>query len=368
MLGLDPLKIYYLVVLETSNPEDVTAFQGFSLSWQRLHWALHLINGLPADVLEKSYKIDDVIAQRMGDLRPLYWLPLDIDALEQLTTEDVGIFLVCFSGEDKCAHRVSAWIRSQPHPVLHVSTVKMDGACSPDYFNHERLRQYCKQALEARFATLNEERQRVAKESLEKWSEPGLVPSGLRELSHNVLIPNHMSLMRAWRSLEKGEPFIGNSEAEYTSAILASMSAVFAVRDHVGIRPLHRLTLLDPTIILTEPAFFRHAYKRVKTQGPLEEKVVAKTLRMLQTQKGLHNETDTDYFKQLMESRAAQMLVMARQSELETHTLGVGLKAAQTCSAVMRLSPGVNHIFPALAVYAKNVRSHELEARLKTRR
>ena len=80
MLGTDPLKIYYFVVLRTDNPEEVTAFQGFSMSWRHVHWALHLLATLPADVLEKSYKIEDVIAQRMGGLRPLFWLPVNVGA------------------------------------------------------------------------------------------------------------------------------------------------------------------------------------------------------------------------------------------------------------------------------------------------
>ena len=113
MLGTDPLKIYYLVVLETSSPEDVTAFQGFSTSWQRLHWALHLLCTLPSDVLEKSYNIDAVSAQRMGNARPLYWLPVNIDALEQMNANDIGKFIVCFSGEEGSAHRVNTWVQRQ---------------------------------------------------------------------------------------------------------------------------------------------------------------------------------------------------------------------------------------------------------------
>jgi hypothetical protein len=64
----------------------------------------------------------------------------------------------------------------------------------------------------------------------------------------------------------------------------------------------------------------------------------------------------------------AQSLIASRVSELDTFTLGVGLRAAQTTSAVIRLSPGVNHVFPALSAYARNVRSPKLAARLKTRR
>lgn len=368
MLGTDPLKIYYLVVLETADPHDTTTFQGFSLSWSKLHWALHLLTTMPADVLEKSYKLDDVIAHRMGDLRPLYWLPISISTLEEIDTDDIGVFIVCFSGEQGAAERVAVWAAAQPHPVLHVSTVQVDNALHVDAFGHDRLRQYCLDTLAARPAALSPDRLEAATNALAKWAEPGWVPSGLRERRHNILLPNHMSLRRAARLLDPGEPFIGRNEAEYTRAILESVSAVFAVREAVGIRPLHRLTLLTPEIILSEPAFFRHGYKRIRPPDQSDKPVIARTLRMLQTQKRLHNETDTDYLDQLRQSPAAQSLIAARQSELETHTLGVGLKAAQTCSAVMRLSPGVNHVFPALSNYARNVRSRNIEARLKTRK
>ncbi len=89
---------------------------------------------------------------------------------------------------------------------------------------------------------------------------PASLPSGIKELLHNILLPNHMSLLRAAHSLEKGEPFIGKSEAEYTAVILESMSAIFRVRDEIGIRPLHAMTLLNPAIILAEPAHLRHSY------------------------------------------------------------------------------------------------------------
>ena len=197
MLGTDPLKIYYLVILGTDNPERVTAFQAFSTSWRHVHWALHLLATLPADVLEKSYKIEDVIAQRMSDFRPLFWLPVNIGALEQLKTEDIGPFIVCFSGEKNAARRVSAWVEAQPHPVLHVSTVNAPGVCHINEFNHGRLHSYCLEAFEARVASLTPDRQEAARTCLAKWTDPIAVPSGIKELLHNILLPNHMSLFKA---------------------------------------------------------------------------------------------------------------------------------------------------------------------------
>src|SRR6266851_2974204 len=135
----DPLKIYYIVVLQTDSQQESTPFQGFSTSWQMLRWSLRLLVTLPADVLERSQKIGDVIAHRMGGLRQLSWLPLNVNALERVNADQLGLFIVCFSGENESARRVELWVRSQPFPILHVSSVKVAGACYVADFDVERL-------------------------------------------------------------------------------------------------------------------------------------------------------------------------------------------------------------------------------------
>ena len=71
---------------------------------------------------------------------------------------------------------------------------------------------------------------------------------------------------------------------------------------------------------------------------------------------------------EFLEDPQARALVAARQEELATHCHGVGLMAAQTCSAVLRLRPAVNHVFPVLGRYANNIRSTNDAARFKTPR
>ncbi|HUZ31173.1 MAG TPA: CHAT domain-containing protein [Xanthobacteraceae bacterium] len=362
MLGGDPLKIYYLLVLETDEAADITPFQGFSVSWAHLHWALHRLTGLPADVLERSQKLNDIITQRMGGARSLMWIPINIGALEQLSAEQIGIFMVCFSGEQGSALRTRGWIETLPHPVLHVSNVKIEGVIHIDEFSENHLRDYCCKAFDARYDSLSQLRREAAKSSLAKWKEPKFTPTGLYEHQHNISIPNHMSLIRAARSLEPGKPFVGLTEDEYSAVILDSAAAVVKVREEVGFRPLHRMTLIDPPLVLTEPALYRF-YGKIKPEGPF-----AKTLRLLQKQDGLCTTIKTENAKQLVGSRKAQWLISIRRRELQTHTLGVGLHAAQTCSAVLRLSPGINRVFPSLSAFARSVRSEKRHGRLKARR
>src|SRR5262249_53706218 len=154
------------------------------------------------------------------------------------------------------------WANALPYPVLHVSSEKIEGACYSWDFGDKALHDFCLKAFKVRSAWLDETRRETAKTCLAKWKEPELVASGLKEQGHNITLPNYMSLSRAARFLEPGDRFIGLSEAEYTAAILDSIKAVYRVRDAVGLKPLHRMTLIQPPLILTEPAFFRDAYKR----------------------------------------------------------------------------------------------------------
>ncbi|MBR0704563.1 CHAT domain-containing protein [Bradyrhizobium diazoefficiens] len=365
---LDPLKIYYAVLLVTDAVEDTTPFQLYSTSWHSQHWALNALARLPADVLEPTLKLDDVIAHRMGGMRTLMWLPISINAFEQMGTGDMGIFLVCLTGDDRCAKRVADWIKKQPHPVLHVSTQKVDNACKADDLNLEVLQSYCAQAFAARPQAFSDDQRGAAEAALNKWTEPEDLPIDLIGHGHNVTIPNYMSLRRSRRSISPGERFIGSNEEDYTKIILESTEAALTVRHDVGIKPLHFMSLLRPAIILAEPALVRTGYAPRKPEGPLKDKTVAKTLRWIQTQRGLHSKMDGDFVTGLMKSTDAKSILAARSSELVTFTLGVGLHAAQTASCVIRLSPGVNHVFPNLRAYAQNIRSSRLEARLKTKR
>jgi hypothetical protein len=83
-LPFDPLKIYYCVVLGREAPHEVTAFQGFSHWWRPLHWALRVLVRLPADVLERTHGIGNMVAHRMGGTRSLSWFPFNVNYLSQL--------------------------------------------------------------------------------------------------------------------------------------------------------------------------------------------------------------------------------------------------------------------------------------------
>jgi hypothetical protein len=303
----DPLKIYYVLLLASDSQEDVTPFQLFGRSWQYLRLMLERLPTLPRDVLEPSYKIDDLMIQRIGGMRQLNWLPLSLNALDRVEIETLGVFIVCFTGEDESARRVNLWANNQKYRPLHVTTTSDQAALPLRDFTFEALHKHCHEAFEKCREVFSDEQRKVTEVALANWKEPVKTPSGLKRDGHNAFKPNYMSLDRAARSLEEGSPYIGDSEAEYTRRILECCRAVAKVRTDIGIHPIHLLSLVRPGLILAEPALLRPSYARIKAEGPLKERVVARSLRMIQTQKGLFNKTDVDFVKEFSKSKNAQM-------------------------------------------------------------
>lgn len=361
----DLLKIRYLLVLEDGPLEKTSPFQGFSHAWPDLHWAMHFLPELPADVLEPAHPPDIVIAQRIGGERQLVWVPVDISSLESSSASELGVFTVCFSGDKATAERVEAWISGQEVPIYHLRLTNEKDADRLKAFTILDLRDYCLEAFDAQKARFSNVQQADIANALEVWLEPVLLPTDHPRHGHNIFLPNQMVLRRALKDAKSQKGWIGDSEKDYSEGIVQSVRSVMALREETGCWNFHRMMLPTPALILAEPALYRYSYGGVRAGC---NPIIKKTLRFFQTQKGLYNQPDEAYLRGLEKSPEAQFIASQRASELAIFTLAVGLRAASTSAAVMRLSPGVNHVFSKLTNYARHVRSNRLEARLKSRR
>lgn len=365
---LDLLKIRYLFVLEGGAMDLTSPFQGFSHVWSDLHWAMRLVSELPSDVLEPRQSIDGVNAQRMGGERQLVWLPVDISALEPEPAEILGAYIVCFSGDPKTAARVDAWIGKQNVPVLHLKCTNEAEAKKLADFGLAELLDYCRTAFTQNQSRFSDVQRRSTETALENWQIRPLLPCKHPRLGHNIFLPNQMTLRRAGQDAWAESGWVGENETEYTDKTIESVRAALALRDEIGLHDLHRMFLPTPALILSEPALFRLSYKAVKAEGLFKDKTARQTLRMVQTQRGLHHPPNPEFMEAVQNSHAAQIIRQERSEELLTHTLAVGLRSASTAAAVMRLSPGVNHVFPKLDAYGSHVRSTKFKSRLKAGR
>ncbi len=214
--------------------------------------------------------------------------------------------------------------------------------------------------------TLSGPRLQAASHGIDKWlaREPTVgikAPGG-----HNITLPNEMALLRAERFLEPQKSFIAMNEAAYDAHAVASAQSVIDVAEDNGLADFNRLYLPLPRLILTEPAMYRPSYQAFHDKRKSLSKPMRDALRRLQTQTGLCSTMVPKTASDFLADSGAQAIVAARAMELKIHSYGIGLMAAQTCSAVLRLRPAVNHVFPALSRFARNIRATSPAAPRKT--
>lgn len=361
----DPLRIYYYPVLREAAFEDFTPFQGFSPGWVDLIWAGSLLSILPADISEPSMERAEIWPQRISGTRFVNILPIDINSLEQVEDmSELGFFTVLISSETETNLRVKKILKDQKKDIYHISV--SDDQTGYE-FDFDHLKNHFIKVLQARKSELNQERFEFAEKSLRRWKDPEWSPSNHEELGHNIFIPNQLALERCGLTTEK-DRWMGSSEAEYTKEVIKSAKCVSQLRDKIGAYDYHRIHLPTPEIILTEPSIGRQYYKTMPPRSTTDDVAIFKAMRRFQTQRGLHqsiSKSDLDVF---IKSKNAQSLVNIRQQELAIYTMGISLRASSDCSAVLRMSPGVNHVYGKLKTYASNIRTSKPEARRKTKR
>lgn len=359
------MKISYVLVMPDGELDGTSPFQGFGRGWTGLIPFFQRLVMLPADIAETSAPIDALVSQRMGGGRMMAWTPLDISALERITARHLGFFVVLISADPAVATRIEAWRAVQEIKPLHVSNSGIAESVAYPDFDEEHLVEHLRAVLVHHGALLDGDRRAFAEERLERWTTRASEPSCLKLDGHNALAGNQMSLIRAGRDFEDGDPFQGRNESDYDAKILETTRAVFLARKRAGIRDMHRLLLVHPEIWLVEPALYRPAYRRIDARKA-PDRIAADIIRMFQKQEGflLHG-LDLAAFNQ---SPAAQGVIQIRMRELHLFMASVGLAASQTVSAVMRLRPGVNRVFPKLSAYARSVRSEKAESRRKAQR
>ncbi|MBY3330373.1 CHAT domain-containing protein [Rhizobium laguerreae] len=362
----DPLRIYYFLIMDDEDFEHMTPFQGFGLGWHYMHWAMRGICGLPGDVSERSHSAAQVAVQRIAGMRPLMWTPLSISALETLPGSDLPPCFVLFTGQKLVAERATAWQTLNPGRSFHVSSIDGHGH-SAERFTLDNLKRFCLDRLEEESALLNAGQREIVSRSDGDWEWPEVHLENYDVKGHNITIPNHMALARMGFTLKESYPFTGKTEEEYTEAILESAVSVALIRREMGDHDIFALGAPPPGVILFEPALYRSSYKRLPAKSQ-EEASISKAMKLFQQQKGLcqhHDRASIEFFRT---SVAGRIVADERADELFTQTLGVGLLAAQTTSPVVRMSPAVNHVFPALSSYARNIRASGFEARRKSNR
>ncbi len=358
----DPFKVYYNLIIDDDSFEEMSPFQGFGASWPYLHWAMILINRLPADVFERTHDPVAVAAQRIGGLRPLIWRPMNISVFLDVDRHFLPPCSVALTGSERSAKRIEGWISENGPCAFHFtpedSSVELG-------LNLQRLSAFCFDRLDS--VDLNEDQRSLLMRCERNWMRDEVQFEHHPVRSHNISLPNYMTLERLGFTMPEGDGFLGSSEDEYTDLIMQTAGSVVRLRRDIKSEDLNPLDIPSAELILFEPAIFRNAYKGKRPQSN-EDREAAIAMKFFQQQRGLYNTLEDDKLSKMNKSNLSTLVRRIRQEELLTQTLGVGLYAAERMTAVVRLSPAVNHVFNKLRFYSINARTFKPEAIRKSAR
>lgn len=356
---IDP-RIFYCLALPNDDPRITSPFQGFSQGWMALPWAMRQLIGLPTDALEPALPRQANLARRIAGTGGWHWFPLALKALRDISIEATTPFWVVFSGTERVARSVSAWADSQDIRPLQVTPAPHDGAIVAEALDTAAIRSHIQTTLDRlrqRGVSLDSD---LIDQANADWTDRPVVDATFAKREHNCTLPNHMVLEGAGIRFNDSTPLIGRSTDEYVAAIRETVDAVLQLRQDAGYVPAFRLTPPQPALILTAPALFRNLYRNTQTvsaENADDPKIVNKVLRILQRQKTFQWSLEAHEHVRLLASEEARAIIGVRQEELEIHTLSVGLRAASTLAATIRLPPAVNRTAGVVRQFATHARA-----------
>lgn len=191
-------------------------------------------------------------------------------------------------------------------------------------------------------------------ELLKKWKSESPRPTSIIYHSHNVTRPNEMTLISAGEVNAEGEGGHLNvsANAQYVQGITDSAKAVLSLWDRTPVCRSYFVTPPKPDIFLVAPSMYRGIAKSIERK--IDNSTVVSALRALDRQKEytLHlsaDEDDLDVIAPVLGIRGAEMKIL---------TSAVGLRAASTLAATIRLPPAVNRTGGLVDQLARFIRSH----------
>ncbi len=364
--------IYYVLALPDWEPREVTPFQGFAPGLINFVPLMEFIPTLPADILDPVLAPGDRLARRRSGSGAWQWTPVNLSTLiakRKPTPEQP--FMVVFSADRKAAKAVSTWRNGLRIRPIHLSFFRGGNAIHPADFNQEKLRLHLI-ALARKAAELNKSLdigQHL--KALDTWRNEERRPSSITFHSHNVTKPNEMVLIGAGETPPQDEAgHLQSSPADdYVRGITESAKAVVALWSQTEDRPIYHITPPRPDLILLAPSMVRGVTKRM--ERVVDNPVTKSALRKLDSQRGYTMSVavaDENGEPSKADMDAIGPVLSLRGAEMKLTTTAVGLRAAGTVAATIRLPPAVNRTGGVVSQLARFLRTHENPPPVKSAR
>jgi hypothetical protein len=352
----------YVLVIPDFEVADFTPTAGFSPGLMGFEWALQKIVTLPADLTEPALSPEARRNRRALGQGAYRWLPLNLSTLLIWPPEIDVPLQVLFSQDPKTAETIEAWCDTRPIRPLHVSLSPAGKALRPDQLTRRALQAYAEGVINQ----VNDVHRAAAIRLLRNWRPQRHQRSTLRFESHNVTVANEMVLLTEGIQPSRARPLNPTTDRDYIRAIRDSVRAVRALRNKVRPTPAARAFPPRPDLVLFAPAMFKALYGRGRADGD-EERAMRAAFRTIQRQMGYALRTDRKDEIAVFGKPAWFAINGLRSRELRIQSGGVGIIAASTLAASIRLPPSVNRIRGVISTLADHLRAHP-EAQPKTPR
>lgn len=357
-------EIIYALAIPSWDPAKVTPFQGFAPGLLYAAPLLVDLPRMPVDISELLMDAPDRLARRRAGHGGWHWSPVNVDSLVRHGHPlPARPFMVVFTAEPEPAKRVGAWRRGLRIRPLHVSTQKVGGAIFPHELTVERLQQHCLSALrQAKEASrrLNIEGASV---QVQGWKPFEAFSTALPFHSHNVTLPNEM-VLGSYGGLrpDDGAKLEASPEQDYVAGIKTSAQAVLDLHAKGADRPIYLLNPPRPDVILLAPGMHVEASDMI-ARAKLPDASI-RAFRALERQRGYTIPIPMDK----NEIDQIGPIVSMRGAELGITTYAVGVRAASTVAATLRLPPRISRTSGVVGQLGRFLRDHENPPPTKTAR
>ncbi|ATP19920.1 CHAT domain-containing protein [Sphingobium yanoikuyae] len=359
-------EIFYVLALPDWKPNEATPFQGFAPMLPCFMPLMEQIPRLPPDIVQPTLDPDLRLARQRGGDGAWMWTPVNLSTLlAKRKPQPIAPYIVVMSADEETAKTIAAWRSGlRLHPI-HLSYHRVANACNPETFGREQLRHRLI-ALARRAARM--ERQLEIDEHLRllnNWKPEERRPSSLAFHSHNVTRANEMTLIGAGEAPVQTEAghLMSSPHEDYVQGITQSSEAVMALWKGTEDRLAYLMMPPRPDIFLVAPAMYRGVSKHFERL--IDDPVVKTSLRGLDRQRGytmqlaVSDKEGIDKIAPLLSLRGAEMKLLAA---------AVGLRAAGTLAATIRLPPAVDRTGGVVGQLARFLRTHENPPRIKAAR
>ncbi|MFS3137043.1 hypothetical protein ACLRDC_17030 [Gluconacetobacter sacchari] len=359
-------EIFYVLALPDWQPNEVTPFQGFA---PRLPYFTPLMEDIvrfPPDIVQPTLDLSLALARQRGGDAAWMWTPVNLSTLlAKRKPFPVAPYMVVMSSDDATAKKIASWRAGLQLPPIHLSYHRAANAQHPVAFTREQLRHRLI-ALTRRAARM-EPRLEIAQhlDFLERWRPEERRATSLVFHSHNVTRANEMTLIGAGEDPATGEEghLQSSPQDDYVQGITQSSEAVMALWEDSGDRLPHLLMPPRPDLILVAPSMYRGISTRLA--NVVDDLLVKESLHRLDRQRGYTMELNIADEEDI--ERIGPLLAL-RGAELKLLTTAVGLRAAGTLAATIRLPPAVNRTAGVVGQLARFLRTHEDPPRIKSAR